>query len=102
MRNRPIFIKVKKFVDAKGYTIQQIQNVTLLQVKNLLNLIDEQYIQYCLYADGIKRVLIRNIENLNKQQEINEMVDRFLLSGVAITTEEAWSAVESIFESRSK
>jgi len=35
MRNRPIFIKVKNFVDAQGYTIQQVQNVTYLQVKKL-------------------------------------------------------------------
>lgn len=63
MRNRPIFIKVKDFVDAQGYTIQQIQSVTPIQVKNLLNLTDEEYVQYQGVAPGIKKILIQDLQD---------------------------------------
>ena len=43
LRNRPIYIKVKNCVEAQGYTIEQIENVTAQQVKNLLNLTDEEW-----------------------------------------------------------
>lgn len=63
MRNRPIFITVKNYVDSQGYTIQQIKNVTALQVKNLLSLTDEQFSQYSLYTGGIKKLLIQDLQD---------------------------------------
>lgn len=63
MRNRPIFVQLKNFVDAQGYTIEQIQNVTSAQIKNLLSLTDEQFSQYALYADVIKKLLIQDLQD---------------------------------------
>ena len=100
MRNRPIFIKVKKFVDAQDYIIQQIQSMTRTQVKSFLNLTDEEYREYRRYAPSIKHVLVRNIEERNKQEAMNEMVDKLLLSGSTITIKEAQLAVEKIFKDR--
>ena len=100
MRNRPIFIEVKKFVVAQGLTIQQIEDMGYEDVKSSLNLTDDEYVQYCLYAPSIKHVLINNIKERNKQEAINEMVDRFLLSGMVVTPQEARLAIEAIFEDR--
>lgn len=64
MRNRPIFIKVKNYIDAQGYTIQQIQDVTYVQVKNLLTLNDEEYQQYKDCMPAIKKLLIADLREV--------------------------------------
>ena len=100
MRNRPIFIKVKSFVDAQDYTIKQIQDIGYKDVKSFLNLSDKEFAQYRLYAPSIKHVLIGNIKERNKQEAMNVMVDKLLLSGSTITTKEAQLAAGKIFEDR--
>lgn len=76
MKNRSIFIKLKAFVDAHGYTIQQIQNVTDQQVKVLLSLTDEEYEKYKQYAVGIKTVLIRELRDAADIETIAELKDQ--------------------------
>ena len=73
MRNRPIFIKVKAFVDAQGYTMQQIADVTSAQVKSLLSLTDDEFEQYRQYAGGIKRILIRELQEIADTQTIAKL-----------------------------
>ena len=73
MRNRPIFIKVKNFVDAQGYTIEQIQNATLIQIKSVLNLTNEEYVQYSTYAHGIKKILIADIQETIDVQTLADL-----------------------------
>tara|TARA_Y100000310_G_C20330581_1_gene645061 strand:+ start:297 stop:620 length:324 start_codon:yes stop_codon:yes gene_type:complete len=67
MRNRPIFVKVKDFVDAQGYSIAQIANATNLQIKNLLNLDDDEWKEFSRFVSGIKKLLIADL-----QEEIDE------------------------------
>ena len=38
MKNRPIFVTVKAYVDEQEYTVAQIENVTPPQVQSLLGL----------------------------------------------------------------
>ena len=73
MRNRPIFIKVKNFVDAQGYTIEQIQNVTYLQVKNLLNLTDEEWQQYKDVMPAIKKLIIEDLQEVADIQTLADL-----------------------------
>ena len=62
MRNRPIYKKLKNFVIAQGYTIEQVENVTAQQVKNILNLTDEEWDTYKKWAKGIKWRLIEDMK----------------------------------------
>lgn len=72
MRNRPIFKKVKGFVDAQGWTIEQIQDVTAAQMESLLNLTEEEFREYRKYAPGIKVILVRDLqEKANDQTVVN-------------------------------
>ena len=83
MRNRPIFIKVKNYCEAQGYSIQQIENVTPLQVKSLLSLTDEEYVQYQKYADGVKRILIQALQDEIDNQtllDLKQQIHSWLLA----------------------
>lgn len=83
MQNRPIFIKVKNYVENQGYTIQQIQDVSPTKVKSLLNLTDEEFTQYNFYASGIKLLLINKLQEEIDKQTIDDMksqINSWLLS----------------------
>jgi hypothetical protein len=73
MRNRPIFIKIKNYIEAQGYTIQQIENVTPAQVISLLNLTPEEAREYREYYYGIKRILIRALEDKADTQTVTDL-----------------------------
>ncbi len=73
MKNRPIFIKVKNFIEAQGYTIEQVQNVTDEQVRSLLNLTGDEYEKYKQYAVGIKTILIRNLREIEDVQTLADL-----------------------------
>ena len=73
MRNRPIFIKVKAFVDAQGYTIEQIQNATYAQIQNLLSLDDVEYQQYKDCMPAIKKLLIQDLQDLADTQTLADL-----------------------------
>lgn len=83
MRQREIFKKIKAFVDAQEYTIAQIENATDLQVKNALNLTDEEYRQYRAYKYGIKKILIKDLlekEDYQTLLDLKSQVNTYLLS----------------------
>lgn len=73
MKNRPIFIKLKNYVEAQGYTIQQIQDVTADQVKSLLSLTEEEFKEYQAYANGIKKLLIQSLQAEIDNQTLVDM-----------------------------
>jgi hypothetical protein len=72
MRNRPIFIKVRNYVINHSYTIQQIERVPPDQVKYLLGLSDDEFVQYQKYEDGIKRILI---SMLQEEADVHTLAD---------------------------
>jgi hypothetical protein len=83
VRNRPIFIKIKNYVEAQGYTIQQIENVTPDQVNSLLNLTPEEAREYREYYHGIKRILIRALQDKADTQTVADLqtqIHNWLLS----------------------
>lgn len=71
MRNRAIFIKLKNFVDAQGYTIEQIRNATASQIKSALNLTDGEFTKYMLYAPSIKKLLIEDLRTVADDQMVS-------------------------------
>ena len=73
MQNRPIFIKVRNFVNAQGYTIEQVQNATPAQIKNVLNLTDLEFSQYKRWVDGIKKLIIQDLQAAIDRAELLEL-----------------------------
>ena len=73
MRQRAIFQKVKSFVLTQGYTIQQVQNVTYAQVKNLLNLTDDEVQEYRQYLTGIKKLIIQDLQDVIDVQTLTDL-----------------------------
>ena len=64
MRQRAIFQKISNFVIAQDYTIEQVQNVTYTQVKNLLNLTDVEVQEYRAYLSNIKKLIIQDLQDV--------------------------------------
>ena len=100
MRNRPIFVKVKKYVDKQGLTIEQIRDLHKYQVRDSLKLSYAENREYLIFKDGIKKLLIADILTIQRKQQMNEMMDKLLLSSASISQDEANLAVERIFEER--
>jgi len=83
MRQRAIFQKIRNFVIAQGYTIEQVKNVTPIQVKNLLNLTDEEFLQYQIYLDGIKKLIIQDLQDVIDVQilaDLKQQIHAYLVT----------------------
>jgi hypothetical protein len=82
MRARAIFQKVKTFCDAQGYTISQIENATDQQVKNALNLTDDEFQEYRRLVPSIKNILIEDLKEKEDYQtlmDLKSQVNAYLL-----------------------
>jgi len=73
MQNRPIFIKVKDYVQAQNLTIEQVRNATADQVRNLLSFTDDEYVDYQNYESGIKEAVINYLTNAAEKAELLEL-----------------------------
>jgi len=98
MRNRPAFIKVKARVELLELSQEQRERLTPDDVKGILS--EEELEEYKNFQRGIKKILVRDFLTIRRDQEINLMVDKLLLSSAAISQAEARLAAEKIFENR--
>ena len=73
MRQHEIFQKVKAFCDSQGYTISQIENATDTQVKNALNLTDEEFLEYRRFVPTIKKLLIQDLQDIADNQTLTDL-----------------------------
>ena len=100
MSTNTIFTKIA--VATTAYSLSRLRKITYEDMISKFGLTSDEVRDIGPYHSGIQRRLVRNVLEANKEQAMNEMVNKFLLSGTAITTEEARLAVEKIFEGRSK
>jgi len=73
MKNRPIFIKVKDYVLSHSLTIDQVRSVTPNQVKDLLTLTADEYVEYRTYEASIKKLIIAYLEDQARIAELQEL-----------------------------
>ena len=100
MSTNTIFDKIAQATTA--YSLLDLQNMTYKDMITNFGLTSKEIEEIGPYHSGIKGRLVRAVEQANKEQAKNEMVNKFLLSGSNITTAEAQAAVEKIFKERSK
>lgn len=100
MSTNTIFTKIAKATTA--YSLSQLQAMTYEDMISRFGLTSDEVRDIGPYHSGIQKRLVRNVLEANREQAMNEMVNRLLLSGSNITTEEARLAVERIFEERSR
>lgn len=74
MKNRPIFNKLKAFIDRTSYTIEQVQNVTSTQVGVLLDLTYEELKEYRRYKRAIKRLILEQLQAQEDSDTVGEML----------------------------
>jgi len=97
MRQRPAYKKLAEFFADKS--LSEMKEITLLDAKKCP---DVKPMDLTLWWGGIKILLVRDLEAVQREQRMNELVDKLLLSAAAITQDEARLAVERIFEEREK
>ena len=100
MSTNAIFDKIA--IATISYSLLDLQNMTYKDMITKYGLTSKEVEEIGPYHSGIKKRLVRAVEQANIEQAKNEMVNKFLLSGSNITTEEAQAAVEIIFKERSK
>ena len=100
MSTNAIFDKIAEATTA--YSLLDLQNMTYKDMVTKFGLTSKEVEEIGPYHSGIQKRLVRAVEQANVEQAKNEIVNKFLLSGSNITTEEAQLAVERIFEERSK
>lgn len=97
MKNDPIFQKVATIT--RDMSLAELKALNCKGVSNV-GLSSEDITRLNLYFPSIKKVLVDNVERANIEEAINEMVNKFLLSGISITQSEARKATERIFIER--
>jgi len=99
MKNDPIFKFVSDFTKDLSLAELKVMNLKDISTKKL-NQKDVQRLN--LYFPTIQKHLVHSVELANIEEQKNEMVNKLLLSGAAMSTEEAQLAVKKIFEERNK
>jgi len=97
MKERPAYKKLAEFFKDKS-----LSEMKALTKKDAMKCPDVKPMDLTLWWGGIKILLVRDLEAVQREQRMNELVDKLLLSAAAITQDEARLAVERIFEEREK
>ena len=70
MRNNPIFKDIQKLVRDNSYTIEQIENATEYQLKNLLNVDSLGSLNF----SAMKQLLIRDLEDTQAEEDMQHLL----------------------------